>query len=197
MVKTLATPGPYSYGQNVIFEIEVFNQGNIDATNVEVTDHVPCGFNYNPGLLTNLANDWSQLATTFPMTEIASIPAQTSTTVQIELTVIACTDAGGHVNEAEISQAHDENGLPADDIDSTPDYDPDNDAGGDPSDATDNQEDGDGTDDEDDHDPALVAVYDLALTKMLVTPAPYAYGCLLYTSPSPRDLSTSRMPSSA
>ena len=24
-----------------------------------------------------------------------------------------------------------------------------------------------------------------------------AYGCLLYTSPSPRDLSTSRMPSSA
>ena len=28
--------------------------------------------------------------------------------------------------------------------------------------------------------------------------APYCpYGCLLYTSPSPRDLSTSRMPSSA
>ena len=26
---------------------------------------------------------------------------------------------------------------------------------------------------------------------------PLAYGCLLYTSPSPRDLSTSRMPSSA
>ena len=25
----------------------------------------------------------------------------------------------------------------------------------------------------------------------------YAYSCLLYTSPSPRDLSTSRMPSSA
>ena len=27
--------------------------------------------------------------------------------------------------------------------------------------------------------------------------SPLAYGCLLYTSPSPRDLSTSRMPSSA
>ena len=26
---------------------------------------------------------------------------------------------------------------------------------------------------------------------------PVSYGCLLYTSPSPRDLSTSRMPSSA
>ena len=29
------------------------------------------------------------------------------------------------------------------------------------------------------------------------TPASYKEGCLLYTSPSPRDLSTSRMPSSA
>ena len=28
-------------------------------------------------------------------------------------------------------------------------------------------------------------------------PAPPEWGCLLYTSPSPRDLSTSRMPSSA
>ena len=28
-------------------------------------------------------------------------------------------------------------------------------------------------------------------------PQPEYYGCLLYTSPSPRDLSTSRMPSSA
>ena len=29
------------------------------------------------------------------------------------------------------------------------------------------------------------------------TPVDFAYTCLLYTSPSPRDLSTSRMPSSA
>ena len=29
------------------------------------------------------------------------------------------------------------------------------------------------------------------------TMSPFQHGCLLYTSPSPRDLSTSRMPSSA
>ncbi len=176
LVKTLVTPGPYSYGQNVVFEIEVFNQGNIDATNVEITDHIACGFTYNPGVLTNLANDWTPLATTFPMTDIASIPAQTSQTVQIELTITECTDIGGHINEAEISKASDENGAPITDVDSTPDYDPNNDAGGNPSDSTDNQLDGNGTDDEDDHDPALVPIYDLALTKTLVTPATYAYG---------------------
>ena len=39
------------------------------------------------------------------------------------------------------------------------------------------------------------ALYDICFrTLKLTTPT---YGCLLYTSPSPRDLSTSRMPSSA
>ena len=32
---------------------------------------------------------------------------------------------------------------------------------------------------------------------VLIPTHTYLYGCLLYTSPSPRDLSTSRMPSSA
>ena len=35
----------------------------------------------------------------------------------------------------------------------------------------------------------------ISLDKLNVMP--HWYGCLLYTSPSPRDLSTSRMPSSA
>ena len=36
-----------------------------------------------------------------------------------------------------------------------------------------------------------------AMLKQFITAPPPAYFCLLYTSPSPRDLSTSRMPSSA
>ena len=50
----------------------------------------------------------------------------------------------------------------------------------------------------------LQAALDRAMNDLAATiraPAPVgggcAYGCLLYTSPSPRDLSTSRMPSSA
>ena len=43
----------------------------------------------------------------------------------------------------------------------------------------------------------FVILSDLAEFTHLVTTAKLADGCLLYTSPSPRDLSTSRMPSSA
>ena len=38
---------------------------------------------------------------------------------------------------------------------------------------------------------------DLEIFKRLRQESPVHYTCLLYTSPSPRDLSTSRMPSSA
>ena len=45
--------------------------------------------------------------------------------------------------------------------------------------------------------PVVITVYgDRSFTFTMKTP-PASYLCLLYTSPSPRDLSTSRMPSSA
>ena len=45
---------------------------------------------------------------------------------------------------------------------------------------------------------AIPASADLAIPLLSYRTGPYApNGCLLYTSPSPRDLSTSRMPSSA
>ena len=40
-------------------------------------------------------------------------------------------------------------------------------------------------------------VNNVALIALSLSPVAVAIGCLLYTSPSPRDLSTSRMPSSA
>ena len=39
--------------------------------------------------------------------------------------------------------------------------------------------------------------YDTRCVEMTEPHGTYCYRCLLYTSPSPRDLSTSRMPSSA
>ena len=45
--------------------------------------------------------------------------------------------------------------------------------------------------------PELLAQYDGQDVCLLASGDPLYYGCLLYTSPSPRDLSTSRMPSSA
>ena len=41
------------------------------------------------------------------------------------------------------------------------------------------------------------ALMALVLAPVVTAQSPFSRGCLLYTSPSPRDLSTSRMPSSA
>ena len=53
----------------------------------------------------------------------------------------------------------------------------------------------------DNHEPALLDGVDEAFLRELAAVAPVILeqwnDCLLYTSPSPRDLSTSRMPSSA
>ena len=44
---------------------------------------------------------------------------------------------------------------------------------------------------------AMAETYELAVREPELASATSPYTCLLYTSPSPRDLSTSRMPSSA
>ena len=51
--KTLQTTGELMRGDDVVFRIEVFNQGNVDATNIEVTDYIPAGLILND-------NAWSQ-----------------------------------------------------------------------------------------------------------------------------------------
>ena len=81
-------------------------------------------------------------------------------------------------NISEISGAEDENGDdPTDnDADSDSNGNPTDDNGGEPNGSSDNQFDGDGTDDEDDNDPAIVEVFDLALTKTTSDTGPFAYG---------------------
>ncbi|MFN8338097.1 MAG: hypothetical protein U0T36_03680 [Saprospiraceae bacterium] len=41
--------GPYSYGQNIVFNVAVTNQGSVALQNVDVTDYIPCGFTYVTG----------------------------------------------------------------------------------------------------------------------------------------------------
>ena len=43
----------------------------------------------------------------------------------------------------------------------------------------------------------LAMVYEVLARKLFTAPTMWAYDCLLYTSPSPRDRTRSRMPSSA
>ncbi len=156
--KQLVTDAPYSYGQKVVFEIEITNEGNIDASNIELTEFIPCGFTYEPTSLINLANNWTPLVTSFPMTTIPTLAENESTTRSIELTVEMCADDGAYINIAEISEAYDANGNAIDDADSTPDFDPTNDP-----------------ETEDDHDTALLPIYDPSLIKTIST-TDFTYG---------------------
>ncbi|MEM6395961.1 MAG: SdrD B-like domain-containing protein [Bacteroidota bacterium] len=162
-------------GDDVTFTIEVFNQGMVTATGIEVTDYVPDGLIFNA----DDNPDWDDTDPSAPTIVIDGplLPGE-STTVDIILEVAAGTDGESLVNVAEISEANDATGNPAVDIDSTPDDDPDNDAGGEPGTPSDDVTSGDGSGDpgdtdantdEDDADPALIMVnpFDLALIKQL------------------------------
>ncbi|MBK9582846.1 MAG: DUF11 domain-containing protein [Saprospiraceae bacterium] len=48
--KTMVTAGPYRYGQIIDFDIEIFNQGNVTMTDIEVIDYIPEGFTYDPAI---------------------------------------------------------------------------------------------------------------------------------------------------
>ncbi len=159
-IDTLATPGPYAPGDTIQFAIEVFNQGSLDAYNVQVNEYIPAGL-----ILVDPA--WTSfLGTANLVSSIATIPADTSVVVTIAFQIDPNYASRTPImNVAEISSADDDtnpsNGT-ATDIDSSPDGIPGNDVV--TGDDTILNENGD----EDDHDPAVFEVmqtFDLALDK--------------------------------
>ena len=99
-----ATTG-LAIGDDVTFTITVFNQGNVDATDVEVIDYIPEGLELNDPA-------WADQGDGTATNTIAGvIAAGTSATVDVTMTITA---AGDLSNTAEItgSTAVDENGAP-------------------------------------------------------------------------------------
>ncbi|RDB02255.1 DUF11 domain-containing protein, partial [Runella aurantiaca] len=81
--KTLAVGQSASVvaGSTVTFTITVFNQGNVDATNIQVTDYIPAGLTLNDA-------NWSVVGSTATLnTVIASLAAGASTTRDITFVV--------------------------------------------------------------------------------------------------------------
>ena len=112
--KTLSssTPGPFNRGDSVTFDITVFNQGAVDASNIEVTDYIPTGLTLNDSAWTLSGNRATRT--------ISSLTAGSDTTLSITFTIDA--DAPRTIkNLAEISNDD------GNDCDSTPDSDPSND----------------------------------------------------------------------
>jgi uncharacterized repeat protein (TIGR01451 family) len=167
----------FSYGQTVIFNNTVFNQGNQDADSVIVVDYVPCGYRFvdfiNPGWT------YDSLARKAYFSLSPGPAPASDVVVPITLVVQPCFDdpSSNWVNNAELTAVVDTSGVRRDDIDSTPDDTQANDAGGVVDDGlTDNNLDGLGIIDEDDSDPATLEIVDWALKLTIDSPDTVRYG---------------------
>ncbi|MBP7821366.1 MAG: DUF11 domain-containing protein, partial [Saprospiraceae bacterium] len=128
LAKTTSVVNPVIAGDIVPFTITVTNQGTVPAKNIVVTDYIPSGFVFAP------STGWTSAGTT-ATTTIAGplLPGQSTQTI-INLTVLKTATRGAHVNYAEITSMQDTFGIDrsAYDVDSTPDANNTNDAGGQP-----------------------------------------------------------------
>ena len=180
------TTQPISIGGNVVFDIMVCNQGDNPVTSVEVTDYIPAGFTLNDGDWTaGMAGSTGTSASINLTAGDGIIPAggiavDACITVPITLTLNAGANVNNTINYAEITGGMDTMGGTADDdVDSEPGSDTTAENMVMPGDPDDNNLDGAGLgagEDEDDHDPATIPLFDLALIKTTNTAGPYTIG---------------------
>jgi len=171
-------PGSPAIGEDVIYKITVYNQGGQPIDAVTITDSIPLGLTMSAS-----ETDWlplsagpGELITREIGPAVGDLNPGDSISTFLTLTVLPGADATNTINYAEISQVINDDMVDVsdEDIDSTPDQDLSDDAGGNPDGGTDNTVDGDGSGtpldddsdgDEDDHDPATFPIFDLALVK--------------------------------
>ena len=157
---------PIVPGGTVVYDLTVYNQGTIDAYNIQLSDYVPTGLTLEAG------NGWSMVNGVAMLdSPISRIDAGESLTVKIIFTVDYNFMETSITNNAEIASQEDEDG-PRDDDDSV--------AGDEDGSETDDQNDDiDETNGDDDYDPEVITIqqtYDLALTKALVSEGPFMQG---------------------
>ncbi|MCR9066609.1 MAG: hypothetical protein NXI00_21730, partial [Cytophagales bacterium] len=171
LTKKLANPGVYTYGDTIRFDIQVTNQGDILATQVQLVDYVPEGF-------TLASSNWTMMGGIAKYDQFLSVAVGGTQTVEISFII----DEGAPQfisNGAEISAAKGPASSSVTDIDSTPDEDNSNDG------VSINDEinqDGKNGGDEDDYDFETIEVqiptgiFDLALRKTIGSTGPYEPG---------------------
>ena len=173
LFKVVSSNGPFEPGDNVDFAMLVYNQGTVDATNVQVTDYIPDGLTLNDPDWMQIGNE-ARMVTPFP-----ELLAGEFMSLTISFTIDSDYQGASIRNWAEISSVENANDM--DDVDSTPD-DTNFNQPGENNDLDDDDtinEDGKNGGDEDDHDPAELQVnqtFDLALTKIVDGAGPFVPG---------------------
>ncbi|SOE20437.1 conserved repeat domain-containing protein/gliding motility-associated C-terminal domain-containing protein [Spirosomataceae bacterium TFI 002] len=153
LIKTLKTAQPIYPGSTVVFDIQVINQGTVNATQVAISDYLPTG-------LTVADANWTQVGNVATYNNALSVVSGTTNTITMTATV-SPSATGGLTNSAEISSAKGASGEDVIDIDSTPDNDPTND--GTPKDDVVNEDGKNNSgEDEDDSDIADITLSPLA-----------------------------------
>jgi len=93
-----------SAGSNIVFQIEVTNQGNVPLRNIRITDYIPSG-------LALADPNWTAVGTNAQTTLPGILAPSNSISVNITLISLATTSTVTLQNAAEITQAEMANGI--------------------------------------------------------------------------------------
>ncbi len=149
--KEVLSPGPFQGGDDVTYEITVYNQGTATATNLVINDYIPSGMALND-------TNWNEVSPQVATSTITTLAPGDSTILYITMRIFS-SFSGNLVNSAEIVAA--DGGIDEDSPLSNTNDGSTNEL------ATDNNINDDGSNtpgtadlasDEDDYDPALIQV---------------------------------------
>lgn len=153
--------GPYSYGDTLTYNIEVFNQGAISVSHVAIYDTIPCGLLFDPSL--NVGWTYNNNIARDTLTDVLLGNSMVSRELRLIIQKCAIPDASNYYNSAEIYDFKDENGDVS--LLEDNDSDPDDEVGNDGTPIDDEVTD---PNDEDDQDFENISICDLALTNTIV-----------------------------
>jgi len=118
--KVVDDRGPYLPGELVEFKFSIYNQGNVEATDIVITDYLNTGFTFTPG---GANTGWTAVGNNAEYIYAGPLAAGDLVTISIflEITIPTGASLDSWINEGEISSASGE------DADSVSDNNPDND----------------------------------------------------------------------
>jgi uncharacterized repeat protein (TIGR01451 family) len=105
LTKSIVTPAPYQYGQDLAYTIVITNNGNLPVTNIQLQENIPCGLVFNSSSVT-----WTPSGSNLFTTLSTTINPGQSTTVFLDFDLQACIEDNAWLNTVQIISFTDANG---------------------------------------------------------------------------------------